>query len=299
MTIFVAIASYRDRELVPTVLDCLAKAARPEDVRIAVCWQHLGDEDISAIRDLPQVDVQEYDARDSRGACWARDKTFQRYRGEDWLLQVDSHTRFAPDWDVRLIRMARETGAAKPVLTAYPASYEPDQEFTGAGAPAEIVVSDWTTFGVPVLGQRLIEGAGPGVPPKPALFLAAGFLFAPGSFVAEVPYDPGIYFNGEEITLALRAFTWGYDLFHPTEVLAWHYYIRQDRPRHWSDHVESDWARYEELSRRRVLYMLHTPPTDRLGIGPVRTLEQFVAHTGCNFTRRTWTDMLAQELVLL
>ncbi|MCO1613327.1 UDP-N-acetylglucosamine-transferase [Micromonospora tulbaghiae] len=299
MTIFVAIASYRDRELVPTVLDCLAKAARPEDVRIAVCWQHLGDEDISAIRDLPQVDVQEYDARDSRGACWARDKTFQRYRGEDWLLQVDSHTRFAPDWDVRLIRMARETGAAKPVLTAYPASYEPDQEFTGAGAPAEIVVSDWTTFGVPVLGQRLIEGAGSGVPPKPALFLAAGFLFAPGSFVAEVPYDPGIYFNGEEITLALRAFTWGYDLFHPTEVLAWHYYIRQDRPRHWSDHVESDWARYEELSRRRVLYMLHTPPTDRLGIGPVRTLEQFVAHTGCNFTRRTWTDMLAQELVLL
>ena len=299
MTIFVAIASYRDRELVPTVLDCLARAAHPEDVRIAVCWQHLGDEDISAIRDLPQVDVQEYDARDSRGACWARDKTFQRYRGEDWLLQVDSHTRFAPDWDVRLIRMARETGAAKPVLTAYPASYEPDQEFTGAGAPAEIVVSDWTTFGVPVLGQRLIEGAGPGVPPKPALFLAAGFLFAPGSFVAEVPYDPGIYFNGEEITLALRAFTWGYDLFHPTEVLAWHYYIRQDRPRHWSDHVESDWARYEELSRRRVLYMLHTPPTDRLGIGPVRTLEQFVAHTGCNFTRRTWTDMLAQELVLL
>ena len=299
MTIFVAIASYRDPELVPTVLDCLAKAAHPEDVRVAVCWQHLGDEDISAIRNLPQVDVREYDARDSRGACWARDQTFQRYGGEDWLLQVDSHTRFAPDWDVRLIRMARETGAAKPILTAYPPSYEPDQEFTGAGAPAEIIVSDWTTFGVPVFGQRLIEGAAPGVPPKPALFLAAGFLFAPGSFVAEVPYDPGIYFHGEEITLALRAFTWGYDLFHPTEVLTWHYYIRQDRPRHWSDHVESDWARYEELSRRRVLYMLHTPPTDRLGIGPVRTLEQFVAHTGCNFTRRTWTDMLAQELVLL
>ncbi|MFD6608257.1 GlcNAc-transferase family protein [Micromonospora chalcea] len=299
MTIFVAIASYRDWELVPTVLDCLAKAARPQDVRVAVCWQHLGDEDISAIRDLPGVDVQEHDARDSRGACWARDQTFRRYRGEDWLLQVDSHTRFAPDWDARLIRMARETGAEKPILTAYPASYEPEREFTGEGVPAEIVVSDWTAFGIPIFGQRPIEGAAPGVPPKPALFLAAGFLFAPGSFAVEVPYDPGIYFHGEEITLALRAYTWGYDLFHPTEVLAWHYYIRQDKPRHWSDHVESDWARYEELSRRRVLYMLHTPPVDRLGIGPVRTLRQFVAHTGCNFTRRTWTDMLAQELVLL
>ncbi|MFD6261183.1 GlcNAc-transferase family protein [Micromonospora chalcea] len=299
MTIFVAIASYRDRELVPTVLDCLAKAARPQDVRVAVCWQHLGDEDISAIRDLPGVDVQEHDARDSRGACWARDQTFRRYHGEDWLLQVDSHTRFAPDWDARLIRMARETGAEKPILTAYPASYEPEREFTGEGVPAEIVVSDWTAFGIPIFGQRPIEGAAPGVPPKPALFLAAGFLFAPGSFAVEVPYDPGIYFHGEEVTLALRAYTWGYDLFHPTEVLAWHYYIRQDKPRHWSDHVESDWARYEELSRRRVLYMLHTPPVDRLGIGPVRTLRQFVAHTGCNFTRRTWTDMLAQELVLL
>ena len=90
MTIFVAIASYRDRELVPTVLDCIAKAARPDEIRIAVCWQHLGDEDISAIRDLPQVDIQEYDARESRGACWARDKTFQQYRGEEWLLQVDT-----------------------------------------------------------------------------------------------------------------------------------------------------------------------------------------------------------------
>ncbi|MCK1805151.1 MULTISPECIES: hypothetical protein [Micromonospora] len=30
-----------------------------------------------------------------------------------------------------------------------------------------------------------------------------------------------------------------------------------------------------------------------------RALRQFVEHTGCNVTRRTWTDMLAQELVLL
>ena len=87
--------------------------------------------------------------------------------------------------------------------------------------------------------------------------------------------------------------------FHPTEVLTWHYYIREDKPRHWSDHAAEDWVKLEELSRRRVLYMLHTPAVDRLGIGPVRTLREFLEYSGCNFIRRTWTDTLAQELVLL
>ncbi len=41
-------------ELVPTVLDCLAKARQPHDLRVVVCWQHLGDEDISAIAGDPR-----------------------------------------------------------------------------------------------------------------------------------------------------------------------------------------------------------------------------------------------------
>jgi Glycosyltransferase (GlcNAc) len=44
MAIFVSIAAYRDPELVPTVRDCLATAAHPDQLRFGICWQH-GSED--------------------------------------------------------------------------------------------------------------------------------------------------------------------------------------------------------------------------------------------------------------
>ncbi|AGL14088.1 GlcNAc-transferase family protein [Actinoplanes sp. N902-109] len=292
MTVFVSVAAYRDPELVPTVLDCLAKADHPDDLRIVVNWQHLGDEDVSAISGDPRVRVLDVDARQSRGACWARAQIMDHYAGEDWLLQVDSHTRFAPGWDDRLVATAAATGAAKPVITCYPPMYEPAAGCTGEGVPSETVVSDWTTDGLPVFAQRTL--ADRSRPAVPARFVAGGFLFAPGSLAREVPYDPNIYFIGEELTMSARAYTWGYDLFHPTDVLAWHYYIRQDSPRHWNDHDGTDgarsWYARDKASRRRVVNFLRHPGTGRYGVGPVRTLGEYAAYAGCDFERRVWTD---------
>ena len=293
MTIFVSVAAYRDPELVPTVLDCLAKARHPDDLRIVVNWQHLGDEDVSAIRDDPRVELLDFDARESRGACWARAEVMRHYRKADWFLQVDSHTRFAQDWDVRCVAAARATGAAKPIISGYPPMYEPDTEFTGAGVPTRIIMKDWTEDGVPTFNQDVVPGWETLDRPVRARFLAAGFLFAPGTFPLEVPYDPTIYFHGEEITLSVRAFTWGYDLFHPTEVLAWHFYIRQDRPRHWDDHGDAEagrhWFARERASRRRVATMLRYPSVGRLGMGPIRSVAQYSEYAGVDFLARTAT----------
>jgi hypothetical protein len=292
MTIFVSVAAYRDPELVPTVLDCLAKADRRDDLRIVVNWQHLGPEDVSAIAGDPRVELLDFDARESRGACWARAQIMDHYAGEEWFLQVDSHTRFAPGWDTRLIAVAAATGAAKPLITGYPPMYEPSAEFTGEGVPSETVVIGWTDEGLPIFAQRTVEDlSGPVVP---ARFVAGGFLFAPGSLAREVPYDPNIYFMGEELTMSARAYTWGYDLFHPTEVLAWHYYIRQDSPRHWNDHIGADgarsWHARDLASRRRVVNLLRYQGTGRYGFGPVRSLAEYAAYAGCDFERRVWTD---------
>ncbi|WP_018908513.1 GlcNAc-transferase family protein [Salinispora arenicola] len=292
MTVFVSVASYRDSELVSTVLDCLAKAERPDKVHIVVCWQHLGDEDVSAIADNPRVELLDFDARDSRGACWARAQVMRHYADQDWFLQVDSHTRFVDNWDTRLIATADATGAAKPVVTCYPPTYDPATEFTGEGVPSQTVVAEWTHDGLPVYAQRTIEDRSGR--PVPAHFVAGGFLFAPGTFVREVPYDPNIYFHGEEISVALRAYTWGYDLFHPTEVLGWHYYIREEHPRHWTDHVGTNggksWTALDRASRRRVNNLLRNPSVGRYGIGPVRSLADYEAYSGCDFRRRTWTN---------
>jgi hypothetical protein len=48
--------------------------------------------------------------------------------------------------------------------------------------------------------------------------------FYKGSFVKDIPYDPNYYFYGEELSMALRAFTRGYSFFHIPDVPLFHLY---------------------------------------------------------------------------
>lgn len=64
--------------------------------------------------------------------------------------------------------------------------------------------------------------------PVPARFYSGHFTFADGIFAEEVQHDPTFYFHGEEITIAVRAYTHGYDSFHPHKILAWHEYTRKE-----------------------------------------------------------------------
>ena len=50
--IFVQIVSYRDPELIPTVLNLVETAKYPENLRINVAWQHDEYERISPIQNL-------------------------------------------------------------------------------------------------------------------------------------------------------------------------------------------------------------------------------------------------------
>jgi hypothetical protein len=295
MTVFVSIASYRDPELVPTVLDCLAKADDPAALRIVVCWQHHGDEDISAIRDLPQVEILEFDAQESQGACWARSQIMGSYRPVDWFLQVDSHTRFVPGWDTRSVTAARATGSENPLLTCYPPMYEPGRGDLQAGVPTRITVSGWSDDGLPLFGQEFLEDWPTRQTPVRARFVGACFLFTAGDFPTKVPYDPFLYFHGEEITLSVRAYTAGYDLFHPAETLAYHYYTRKDNPRHWDDHKDAahHWSARDRSSRRRALNMLRFPSTGWLSLGAARTMADYREYSGVDFRTRTLTDYAA------
>lgn len=133
-----------------------------------------------------------------------------------------------------------------------------------------------------------------------ARFLAAGFLFAPGSFVREVPYDPELYFMGEETAMTVRAFTHGYDLFHPHETLLWHDYGRHDAPRHWGDHTADApapstspaaspstlWSSLDQTSRRKIHRLLRGEAIEDFGLGTARTLEGYEHYAGLSFRER-------------
>ena len=296
VSIFVSIAAYRDPELVPTIEHCLSNAKSPDQIHFGLCWQHGEDEKLpSSIMNDPRMRIRDVDWRQSKGACWARAQIMDLWDGEDYYLQIDSHHRFAKHWDAKLIRFARLTKSPKPVLTAYCPPYEPGDETNRSNAPMKMDFDYFTEDGIAMFKPAMLNNGEIARQPIPARFLSGHFLFAPGSFVEEVPYDPDLYFHGEEITLAIRAYTWGYDLFHPHRTLLWHEYTRDYRRKHWDDHVvagavERPWHERDGESKNHVRRFLSDPYQGRFACGPARTFDQYCAYAGINFRQRRVQD---------
>src|SRR4051812_4520844 len=91
--IFVNIAAYRDPETAPTIADMFRKARYPNEVNVGLVLQtRLGDD--CAVRH-DRVGIMHVPADSARGPCWARHMGYRLWSGEDYVLQIDSHMRFA------------------------------------------------------------------------------------------------------------------------------------------------------------------------------------------------------------
>jgi len=298
-TVFVQIASYRDPELLPTLKDCISQAKYPENLRFGICWQHSLEDSWDNLDEYindPRFKIIDVDYKESQGVCWARNKVQQKYDGEKYTLQIDSHHRFVKNWDDHLIKMIKKLqkkGHKKPLLTAYIPSYNPQND------PAERVKEPWwMTF------DRFIpEGAIFFLPatipdwknleyPIPSRFYSAHFCFTLGQFCIEVPHDPNYYFHGEEISIAVRAYTWGYDLFHPHRVVAWHEYTRRGRKKQWDD--DPKWVERNVNAHKRNRALFGIDGECRCGnnfkgydFGTERTLADYEAYSGVKFRTRS------------
>jgi hypothetical protein len=285
--IFVNIACYRDPECLPTIQDLFHKASNPDRIRVGLVLQTMPADGIDIQHD--RVRVHHVPATQARGPCWARALGYRLWQGESHVLQIDSHMRFAPDWDARLLRQLAACPSPRPLLTTYPPAYEPPDQILET-APAFLTAKHFDDRGM--LIQHGVVGPRP-TAPKPTAFIAAGLLFGPSGWMQDAPYDPNLYFHGEEATLALRLWTHGWDLFGPTEPLLWHRYTRHVRPLHWED--DPDWGRLDAASRSRVRQILGMPPSnadtpsDLTGhdLGSVRSREAYRRFSGVDFATQT------------
>ena len=133
-TIFISIASYRDKELVPTIKDCLNQAQYPDRLRFTICWQHSKEDkwdNLDEFKNDRRFNIIDIDYKDSRGACWARHHIQKFYDNETYSLQLDSHHRFIKNWDeecIKMYKLAIKQGYPKPLLTTYIGSYFPEKD---------------------------------------------------------------------------------------------------------------------------------------------------------------------------
>jgi hypothetical protein len=220
-------------------------------------------------------------------------------------MQLDSHHRFVPEWDLKCIDMLEglRHKSKKPVLTAYIPSFDPEND------PAGRVQDPWKMD----FDRFIPEGAVFFLPstipnheelkePLRARFYSAHFAFADGSFAVEVQHDPEYFFHGEEISIAARAFTHGYDLYHPHIVVAWHEYTRKNRTKVWDDHgtdkkiegkIKLDWVERNNLchKRNRILFGMDGEDPKQIdfgkyGFGSERPLIQYEEYAGISFKYR-------------
>jgi len=295
--IFIQIASYRDPQLVPTIKDCLLNAKYPENLVFSIAWQHSTDDswdNLDQFKDDPRFKIVDIDYRESKGACWARNTLQQQYDDEEYTLQLDSHHRFIKNWDIELIDMVKQLqnkGHKKPLLTGYVSSFDPDNDPQGRNMiPWKMNFDRFIPEGAVFFLPATIDDFKERSEPIPARFYSAHFCFTLGSFVKEVPHDPEYYFHGEEISIAVRAYTWGYDLFHPHKIVVWHEYTRKGRKKQWDD--DPVWVNRNNSShlRNRKLFEMDGEVKDiDFGVydfGKIRTLEDYERYSGLSFKKR-------------
>jgi len=298
--IFIQVAAYRDPQLIPTIEDALHKARYPENLVWSIARQyHPADkfDGLSKYESIPEVfKVLNIPHEESQGVCWARHLTQQLYDGEEYTLQIDSHMRFAKDWDMELIDMIKnlqDKGYKKPLLTGYVSSFDPDNDPNGrVMVPWRMTFDRFIPEGAVFFLPETIPGWESLTEPVPARFYSAHFCFTLGQFSKEVQHDPFYYFHGEEISVGVRAYTHGYDLFHPHKVLVWHEYTRKGRTKQWDDNPA--WVERNRLShlRNRKLFSMdgevyNEEEFGEFGFGKERSLRDYEEYAGILFKSRS------------
>jgi len=357
-TIFVSIPSYRDPELLDTVLDCFSKAACPYRINLGICQQNeRNDQDLEKVlfsamhcnnmdpKLVDRVRIISMSASEAKGPMFARAAIEQElYSNEKYFLMIDSHTWFAPDWDMTLIKQLAACNSSKPILTAYPPDYRKrakennnhaNSNNVNANVNADATTNHADNVNVNVKANNAMnidssvtissskttssdlptfmrlkrfhrihgfpELEGPHFrtvmsTPCPALFWGACLSFSYGALHTEVPMDPNYpyVFIGEEIAMAARYFTHGWDLFHPNAVVLKHRWKRE-RPTFWEQFrglSTQHQARQEQekfsYGRLKQLFRLKAPRANDLSLGKYdlgtkRTIDDYSLWCGVDF----------------
>ena len=302
-TIFLHLPAYRDPELIPTIKDALEKAKYPERIHFGICRQYHpedGFDNLDEYRDDSRFNIMDVLYKDAQGLPWARAQINEKLLGnQDYILQLDSHHRFANNWDETLIEMHQqlENKGYKPILAAYLPLYDPFNEPDGRSMePWQQQFAAFYPHGTIFIRPGLLHGWNKMQEPPMSRFLSGHFCFARAEWAKEILHDPDIYFSGEEINLTVRSFTHGYDMFHPHKLVVWHSTMREERAGKlkWDDDSKLGvrWGEKQDFARKKIRVLLGVESDNAIdltgyNLGTVRTLRDYEKYAGIHFKNKS------------
>lgn len=291
--IFIQISSYRDPELKPTILDAIAKSSGKHDLYFGLHISYLDKLEID-IPDIQNIKYTTSKAPENVGVGIGRYIAHQFYNNEDYYFQCDSHSRFVEGWDeiaISSIINYQKEGIKKPLLTMYPANYwYIDETFTEIKTdlyqPEHRTIISFHQN--PEDFKKLRIPSQTAIPSDGSIFtksISAGSLFTVGPFM---PPNKDMAFWGEEIIMAARSYTHGYDLVVPDRQYLYHLYYNHDKPKinrrkiFWHDFPDE----FEKMNIRSREIVYKTLVEETIGedyLGTERTLSEYGKFAGLDF----------------
>ena len=122
-----------------------------------------------------------------------------------------------------------------------------------------------------------------------------------------VPYDPYVYFFGEEQSMAIRLYTHGIDLYCPQKTFIYHYYynpeVNKIKKLHWSDINQKQLDEQKGLARVKYILNMtdHFPDENAIDIGKysvgnIRSIAEWEAFSGFNLKTGEMTQLALNGL---
>lgn len=301
MKIFISVASYQDPLLLETLCSAYTNARYKDNLVFGVCEQSDKGIDLKGLAFKNQIKYELLDPVIAKGPCWARGRIQNFYSDEDFFLQIDSHTIFALDWDHILLENHFWLERAQKnnfLITGYPRKFEPNEDLSSF----HLDTSSKVTWGIAFQKEKIFEdghySGQHGFPSKTfnplrGFLIAAGFIFAKGKFVKDIPYDPKFYFHGEELSLAIRLFTNNWNAIYIPEAPLFHFYTDVNnlpRKLHWDEEDEKNriekWTELDKKSKSRLSNLISNKLEDPFGIGKHRTVSEFGEKIGLDLNTK-------------
>ena len=304
--IFVSVASYRDEVCNSTLKSLFEMAKNPKNIFVGICQQNNPPEDgdcIESFEDNCNVKIIRIPHYEAKGPTYARYLCSTLWDGEEYFLQIDSHSKFVKDWDEKCINMIKQIKdlelSKKPVLSHYPreiSEYESisNDEKQKTQVP-RMCKSFFNNRGmISFMGSQTMDTKNI---PYMTPYVAGGMCFSEAYFLDELPYDPSLpyLFVGEEILHSIRFYTNGWDIFTPTENIVFHEYTRANKPKIWTDNpYYSDIPAFEKVKKYINLvdkdYELPNElknNLDKYGLGKTRSLDDYYKFAGIDIKNKT------------
>ena len=284
--IFVSIASYRDKLCADTIKSLYNNAKYPNNIYLGICQQNkIDDEDCLKNLDIDKNNIKiiRLSYNDAKGPTYARYLCSKLWDGEEYFLQIDSHTKFIKNWDIKCILSIKNLKniSNKPVLSHYPRNFDDSNNYNDVEKYKVSYIKHFYYNQHNIIkydGARIFNTYNTFIKTP---FITGCMLFAESTFLKDIQYDPTLkyLFTGEEILHSLRFFTHGYDVYIPNQNILFHYYIRNDNPKLWDD---LKYYKKKLITINKIKHVLNSKTNDNAnkilgnyGLGYNRSINDF------------------------